>query len=141
MQVAAVEVEGSNSLYEDTRSIYEAFSPHKVKALRDLPCDQTAAAQAFFSKAVRVGWETHGIELNEPTYKYVTFSAKKGTEGRGFVSAGKGRGVASTRTDQQLMSAPRLPPRETPRMSSQRENLGQFIGSERKGGWHGKGQR
>ena len=138
-----MEVDGSNNLYEDTRSIYEAFSPHKVKPLRDLPSDQTAAAQRLFSKAVRIGWETHGIELDEPTYKYVTFSAKKAIKGRSFVSTGKGRGVIGS-TDKQLTSAPRLPPRipprETPRMSSQK-NLGEFTRSKRKGEEHSKGQR
>lgn len=54
-------------MYDDTRSIYEGYSPLRVKAMRDMSCDRTAAAQSIFYTAVRQGWETHGIELEEPS--------------------------------------------------------------------------
>lgn len=102
-----MEVDETEKLYEDTRSIYEKFSPHKVKPIRDLLCDRAAAAQWLFSNVVLSGMrETHGIELDEPTYKYVTF--KRG---------GSGEIVPDCKwsVGGEAPAAPKLPPRDTPR--------------------------
>ena len=113
-----VEVDETDQLYEDTRGIYEAFSPLKVKPMRDLLSDRCAAAQNLFSLAVRTGWETHGIELDEPTYKYIGFAENKGQRSSTRLSDGemssstsgstRSWGSASGRNE---TSAPKLPPR------------------------------
>lgn len=115
-----VEVDETDQLYEDTRGIYEAFSPLKVRPMRDLVSDRSAAAQALFSLAVRTGWETHGIELDEPGYKYVGFADCKRTGSSVKLSDGeRSPGGGSVRSAVSLGSgsvreecpAPQLPPR------------------------------
>lgn len=128
-----VDPQESEKLYEDTRCIYERYSPRKVKTLIDVACDKTAAAQSFFFLAVQAGWETHGIELDEPAYNYVSFSASKN---KGVVSSTKTStsrsasvhslssiGSGSSREDFQQLSAPKLPPRTRERESSPREHV------------------
>lgn len=134
----------TDQLYEDTRSIYEKFSPHRVKPIRDLTCDRAAAAQSVFSKALISGRETHGIELDEPTYKYVTFKKAWGgtagstlSESKWSISSDRsgqslsGRSLASNGSDgvrddrsgsdsvrderPASAAAPKLPPRKIPR--------------------------
>lgn len=126
MQVAVVEVRETEQLYEDTQSIYEKFSPLKVKPVRDMICDRSAAAQALFSLAVRSGWETHGIELDEPTYTCVNYGAgRDGGVATGTRLSGSDRslsgsvrslnssGSGSIREATQQISAPKLPPRRS----------------------------
>ena len=113
-----VQVDETDQLYEDTRGIYETYSPLKVKPMRDLLSDRSAAAQALFSLAVRTGWETHGIELDEPSYKYVGFAdfKRKGSSAaslsgsiRSLASVGSGGGGG--REEGRVTSPPKLPPR------------------------------
>lgn len=110
-QIAVVEVDETEQLYEDTRSIYERYDPHRVKPIRNLVCDRSAAAQAVFSAAVKTGWETHGIELDEPTYQYMGCGkpVKKSRSQQSMASVVSGDSI---REDNQQMSAPKLPPRE-----------------------------
>lgn len=128
-----VAVDETDKLYEDTRGIYEAFSPLKVKPMRDLLCDRSAAAQALFSIAVQTGWETHGIELDEPAYKYVDFAGNKGrgsstklSDGEmsrsGSVHSMASVSSGSVREDCQQVAPPKLPPRS--REEKQRLEIG-----------------
>lgn len=142
----------TDKLYEDTRSIYEKFTPNRVKPIRNLLCDRAAAAQWLFSTVVLSGRETHGIELNEPTYKYVAFSSNKQSSAsasgdtlprnRWSVSSdrqslsGSRQNLASAgsvREDRQQASAPTLPPREDPRGSPKVSRKAAIAGLGRKG--------
>ncbi len=126
-------------LYEDTRSIYEKFTPLKVKPLRNLTCDRAAAAQFLFSTAVRTGWETHGVELDEPAYTYLDFASfrkksstlprkvpesKQGSKensGKDLPEDGRSQAppavLARRSSDGQKMLAPKLPPRKPSSLS------------------------
>ena len=137
-----VELDETEKLYEDTRSIYEKFSPSRVKPIRDLLCDRAAAAQWLFSNVVLTGWrETHGIELDEPTYKYVTFSSIKHGGSVESVpdskwSVGGGDGEPRNRRSLtfgggQSPAVPKLPPRDTPRRGGAVPIEGLKSGKER----------
>ena len=113
----------SERLYEDTRSIYEMFTPLKLKPLRNLTCDRAAAAQFVFSTAVRTGWETHGVELDEPAYTYLDFATLRSQkaklssgkeDGRGLKEGGQSSSSTRRNSDGQKMHAPKLPPRKAP---------------------------
>ena len=124
LQVAVIEMEETSQLYDDTRNIYASFNPNRVKLICELVSDRAATAQSLFSSAILSGRETQGIELDEPTYKYVTFSSHGNREGEKaagwssktskFSSSSQSLNTVCVRDDKQVMSAPKLPPRETP---------------------------
>lgn len=72
-----MEIGESDKIYDDTLSLYEKFNPAKLKPMLDMSSTHSAAAQSLFYMAVRQGWETHGVELDEPTVAYVSITSKK----------------------------------------------------------------
>ena len=70
MQVALVDIQHTEKLYDDTRNIYESYNPSRVRAVRDVASNRVYSAQSFFYSAVRAGCETLGVELDEPSSIY-----------------------------------------------------------------------
>ena len=70
LQVALVDIQHTEKLYDDTRNIYEKYNPSRVKAVRDVASNRVYSAQSFFYSAVRTGCETLGVELDEPSSIY-----------------------------------------------------------------------
>ena len=76
IEVAVIEtndVEETEKLYDDTRSIVERFNPSKVRSCKDTGSEHTYTAQSLFYSAVRPGYESIGIEIDTPStiYDYV----------------------------------------------------------------------
>ena len=65
-----MDIQHTEKLYDDTRSIYERYNPSRVKAVRDVASNRIYSAQSFFYSAVRTGCETLGVELDEPSSIY-----------------------------------------------------------------------
>lgn len=93
MQVALVDIQHTEKLYDDTRNIYESYNPSRVRAVRDVASNRVYSAQSFFYSAVRAGCETMGVELDEPSSIYEPLklrqvNSKQGTDARTYRIAG-----------------------------------------------------
>ena len=89
MQVALVDIQHTEKLYDDTRNIYESYNPSRVRAVRDVASNRVYSAQSFFYSAVRAGCETMGVELDEPSSIYEPLklrqvNSKQGTDTRTY---------------------------------------------------------
>ena len=65
-----MDIQQTEKLYGDTRSIYEKYNPYRVTSVRDVASNRVYSAQSFFYSAVRSDCERLGVEIDEPSSIY-----------------------------------------------------------------------
>ena len=143
--MALVEIDETEKLYDDTRSIYERYNPLRIKPIRDMNCDRTAAAQSLFFAAVRKGWEKHGIQLDEPSSIYTNVNLNSGRgENEGVARGSESMSLESSnethdKNNQDFVivsvdkTPPKVPPKRQPKNKSLRKKSVPDEAKEKKG--------